>query len=206
MWIYTNQQQRPHNFTLIGGLITHARITGKAWPIVTCIFSNLCKSVAAPTQLHFDWWLYHACKEYRKGLSYIFLNWCQLIAAPTQLHFDRWPYPCMLEGGGGGHDQLSFALFFLKWISAHIPIPLLGQESVHSGSASWDDCGQEFLGKSCVSLFPWWVLTLCLDSTVALYDFSGSWVYMCFTTTCHLHFWQNDWGLLYCTGVEWRLK
>ena len=41
-----------------------------------------------------------------------------------------------------------------------------GQGSVQSLSASWDDFGWAFLGKLCVSLFPWWVPILCLDSKV----------------------------------------
>ena len=82
-----------------------------------------------------------------------------------------WPVALSLHAWGGGGGGWAWPIvtytFFLNWISAHIPVPLLGQGSVHSGSVSWDDCGQEFLGKSCVSLFPWWVLTLCLDSTIS---------------------------------------
>ena len=33
---------------------------------------------------------------------------------------------------------------------------------VHSGTASWDDCGWAFPNKLPVSLFPWWVFPLCL--------------------------------------------
>ena len=32
-------------------------------------------------------------------------------------------------------------------------------------------------------------------------DFVGSRVYACLGVTCHLHFWQNDWGLLRATVV-----
>ena len=31
--------------------------------------------------------------------------------------------------------------------------------------------------------------------------FVESRVYACLGVTCHLHFWQNDWGLLRATGV-----
>ena len=32
-------------------------------------------------------------------------------------------------------------------------------------------------------------------------DFVGSWVYACSGVTCHLHFWQNDRGLLRATAI-----
>ena len=32
-------------------------------------------------------------------------------------------------------------------------------------------------------------------------DLIGLKEYACFVVTCHLHFWQNDWGLLCATAV-----
>ena len=37
-------------------------------------------------------------------------------------------------------------------------------------------------------------------------DFVGSRVYVCLGVTRHLHFWQNDWGLLRATVVTWGRK
>ena len=42
----------------------------------------------------------------------------------------------------------------------------IGQGSMHGGTASWDDCGQEDPDKLCVKSFPYCVSTLCLDSIV----------------------------------------
>ena len=33
-------------------------------------------------------------------------------------------------------------------------------------------------------------------------DFVGSRVYACLCVTCHLYFWQDDWGLLRATGAK----
>ena len=44
---------------------------------------------------------------------------------------------------------------------------LLGQGLVHSGSASWGDLGWVFSDGWCVSLFPWWVPILYMESTVS---------------------------------------
>ena len=74
--------------------------------------------------------------------------------------------------------------------------------SVHSGSASWDDCGQMFSDKLRVSSFPdrfpHYVRTAAWS---AHSDCVGSMVYACLGVTCHLHFWQNDRGLLRVTAV-----
>ena len=43
--------------------------------------------------------------------------------------------------------------------------------SVHSGTASWDDCGQEDPDKLCVKSFPYCVSILCLDSIVSPLQF-----------------------------------
>ena len=32
-------------------------------------------------------------------------------------------------------------------------------------------------------------------------NFDGSWVYVCLSVMCRLHFWQNGWGLLHATAV-----
>ena len=47
-----------------------------------------------------------------------------------------------------------FSFFFLVEISSHTLIPLYRPGSVHSGSASWDDCEQVFPDDLRVSLFP----------------------------------------------------
>ena len=85
--------------------------------------------------------------------------------------------------------------------------PFIWPGSVHSGSASWDDCGKMFPDELCVSSFPD-RLQHCA-STVALSahsNFFGSGVYAYLGVTCHLHFWQNDWGLLHAIAVtqEWN--
>ena len=69
--------------------------------------------------------------------------------------------------------------------------------SVHSGSASRDDCGRMFPDKLRVSSFPYrfphyaWTAAWSAHS-----DFVRSSVYTCSGVTCHLHFWQNDRGIL----------
>ena len=96
-----------------------------------------------------------------------------------------------------------FSSFFFKVkISLCTLIPLFGPESAHSDSASRGDCGQVFPGKLHVSLFlnrfPHYALTAAQS---AHSDFVGSRVYVCLCVACHLHFWQNDWGLLHATAV-----
>ena len=74
-------------------------------------------------------------------------------------------YARILGGGSTKHSPAlsSFNFFFFRCVSAcaHQFHPS-GQGSVHSGSASWDDCGQIIPDELCVSSFFWWVLTLCL--------------------------------------------
>ena len=41
----------------------------------------------------------------------------------------------------------------------------------------------------------------CTAAESAHSDFVGSRVYECLGVTCHLHFWQNDRGLLHATAV-----
>ena len=75
--------------------------------------------------------------------------------------------------------------------------------SVHSGSASWDDCDRAFSDKLCESSFPdriphsAWTVPQSAHS-----HFNGSRVYVHLGITCHLQFWQNDRGLLHATAVR----
>ena len=103
---------------------------------------------------------------------------------------------------------LFFFFFFEVEISLCALIPLSMPGSVHSGSASWDDCGWMFLDKLSVSSFPdrfphpgqlhvsllWlsWVKGVCMPPALL----AESRVY-----ACHLHFWQNDQGLLHASVV-----
>ena len=41
---------------------------------------------------------------------------------------------------------------------------------------------------------------------LAYSDFTGSKVYACLGVSCHLHFWQNDQGLLRATAVTWGVE
>ena len=88
-------------------------------------------------------------------------------------------------------------------ISSRTLISLFRTETVHSGSASWDDCVRVFPGEVRVSSFsdrfPHSARTAAQSAHP---DFDGSRVYACFIgVTCHLHFWQNDRGLLRATAV-----
>ena len=61
-----------------------------------------------------------------------------------------------------------FTLFSFKVeISSHTPIPLYGPGSIHSGSASWDDCEQVFPDDLHVSPFSGQASTLCLNSIIS---------------------------------------
>ena len=95
-----------------------------------------------------------------------------------------------------------FVLFpLLNWRQTYIhQIHFLGQDQ-SCGSASCDDCGQSV---------PWWVacelVSLIGSNTMpgqqSHYNFIGSRVYACSGVNCHLHFWQNIWGLLHATAVH----
>ena len=86
-------------------------------------------------------------------------------------------------------------------------ISLFTLGSVHSGSASWDNCGRVFPDKlrvnSSPDKFPHYAWTAAQS---AHSDFVGSRVYACLGVTCHLQFWQYDRGLFSChcgnTGIE----
>ena len=101
------------------------------------------------------------------------------------------PYLCFL-----------FCFVFKVVISLPTWIQLFIPGSVHSGSVSWDNCGWMFLDKLHVSLFldrfahyAWTAAEL------ANSDFVRSRISACLNTTYHLHFWQNDQGLLCATAV-----
>ena len=74
--------------------------------------------------------------------------------------------------------------------------------SVHSGSASRDDCGRLFPEELRVSSFPdrfphyAWTAASSAHS-----NFVGPRVCACLGVTCHLHSWQNGSGLLRATVV-----
>ena len=98
----------------------------------------------------------------------------------------------------------SVFFFFKVEISSRTLIPLFRPGSVHSGSASRDDCDRVFPDELRVSSFPdrfphnaW------TAAYSALSDFVGSKVYACLGVTCHLHFWQNDRGISRATAVTW---
>ena len=80
------------------------------------------------------------------------------------------------------HPPCTFFFFFFEvQISLHTLIPLFMPGSVHSGSASWHNCGRMFPDKYARTA-----------AQSAHSDFVGSWVYMWFGVTFHLHCWQND--------------
>ena len=94
-----------------------------------------------------------------------------------------------------------FLFFFYVEIILSTLIPLFTPGSVHSGSAGWDHCGRVFPDKLHVSQlpdrFPHYTWTAALS---AHSDFLVSRVYTCLGITCHLHFSQNDPGLLCATA------
>ena len=101
------------------------------------------------------------------------------------------------------HSPPTRFLYFL-WVEISLCtlIPLFTPGLVHSGSASWDDCYRVFPDELRVSSFldrfPHYAWTVPYS---AHSNFIGSRVYTCVGVTCHLHFWQNDWGLLHATAV-----
>ena len=95
--------------------------------------------------------------------------------------------------------------FFKVEISLCTLIPLFTPGLVHSSLVNWDDCNRVFPDKLCVSSFPdrfphysctaaWWAHS----------NFFWSKVYACLGVTCHLHFWQNDQGLLRAVTRGWN--
>ena len=96
-----------------------------------------------------------------------------------------------------------FSFFFFKVeVSSHTLIPLCRPGSVHSGSARWDDCDWVFPDEFHVSSFPDRFLHYAWTAALSAHsDFVWSKMYVCLGVTYHLHFWQNDQGLLHATVV-----
>ena len=105
------------------------------------------------------------------------------------------------------HSQPAFLfLFFFKVISSRSLIPLFMPGSVHSGLASWDDCGWMFPDKLRVSSFPdRFPLYARTAASSAHSDFVGSRVYVCFDVTCYLRSWWNDRGFFLRATAVTRL-
>ena len=61
-----------------------------------------------------------------------------------------WIFSCLQEFGGECSSILSPPVLFLL---LHTLIPLFRQGSIHSGSASWDDCGRVFPDELHMSSF-----------------------------------------------------
>ena len=95
--------------------------------------------------------------------------------------------------------RLHFFFLLETEISSCALIPLFMPGSVHTGSVSWDDCDRVFPEELHVSFFPNRFPTL----KSAHFNFAESKVHACLGVTCHLHFWQNDWGLLCATAIKW---
>ena len=108
--------------------------------------------------------------------------------------------------GGGGfflacedflENSFPACAFFSPWKLAPHTNSTLYARLIHSGSASWDDCGWVFPDELRVSSFPdtfphyAWTAAQSAHS-----DFVGLRVYACLGVTCHLHFGQNGRGLL----------
>ena len=104
------------------------------------------------------------------------------------------------ENGWPFNPRLHF-FFFKVEISPCTLIPLFRSGSSHNGSASWDNSGRVFPDELCVSSFPDRFPRYAWPS--ALYPFQLHWIKFlaCLDVTCHLHFWQNDQGLLCATAV-----
>ena len=74
----------------------------------------------------------------------------------------------ILREGSTINSPRALNFFFFKVeISSHTPVSLFRPGSVHSGSASWDDCDRVFPYELRVSSFPYRI-PYCLDSTVSL--------------------------------------
>ena len=81
---------------------------------------------------------------------------------------------------------LRACFFLLKVeISSCTLIPFFRSGSVHSGLASWDDCGRLFPDELCVSSFPDRFLHYAWTAAWSAHsDFVGSRVYACLDVTC----------------------
>ena len=102
-----------------------------------------------------------------------------------------WLFPGMRGFWGKVTIRSPPALFFFFKVetSSRIRIPLFIPGSVHSGSASWDDCGRVFPDELRVSSFhdrfPYYGWTTMWS---ALSDFFGLRVYACLGIACHCTF------------------
>ena len=82
---------------------------------------------------------------------------------------------------------------------------LQGHGSVHSGSVS-QGADVQSMTSCMLTSFPAGLPHDTWTAKSAHSHFVGSKVLACLPVTCHLHFWQNDWGLL-CATVgtqEWN--
>ena len=86
------------------------------------------------------------------------------------------------------------AFFFLKWRLAHAhKFHSLGQDQPTVTQRA--DCDRVFPDELCVSSFPDWFPHYAWTAAQSAHsDFTGSRLCACLGVTCHLHFWQNDWG------------
>ena len=92
--------------------------------------------------------------------------------------------------------------FFQVEISSHKLLPLFRPGSVHSGSASWDDCDRVFPDELRVSSFPErFPHSAWTAASSAHSDLVASKVPIWLGVTSHLQFWQNDRGLLRATAA-----
>ena len=127
------------------------QITALLWfPAALCSF--ICKAEACGSVYLSPPYIFSLVSLPDKGRSSgIITSWC-----------DGFLFTCE-DSRGRLNDSLSICtsfLFFFFWggdveISLCTPISLFRPGSVHSGSASWDDCGQVFPDKLCVGLFSW---------------------------------------------------
>ena len=100
------------------------------------------------------------------------------------------------------HGVFFVVVCFEVEISLHTPIPLFTLGAVHSGSASWDDSSRMCLDMLHVSSFPDRFPHYASTAAWSAHsDFVGSRLYACLGVACHVHFWQNDHGLLCATAV-----
>ena len=90
-------------------------------------------------------------------------------------------------------------VFFIVEIGLHTLI-LLFRPVAQRAETTVTDCSLRSCVWACFPTGP----TLCLDNS-NISPLRPRWVkvYACLGVNCHLHFWQNDWGLLCATAVTW---
>ena len=94
--------------------------------------------------------------------------------------------------------------FVFKWRTADVhQFHSFRPRLVHSGSVSWDNCGR--VSPNELQLGSHTMPGQHSQPTLPT-DFVRLMVYACLAVICHLHLWQNDWGLLHVTAVaqEWN--